>query len=166
MSFAAALRRDLVDRARRYSQAEELPHCLSYGESATMCFAPYQSDSRHNPHFEYIDEDLNQRHIVWFLDGVTMLNQLRAARGMGLQTFALWRLGEEDSSLWNIWDKPTSPDALQALGSVQPGHDVDQEGDGDIIRIKGLPQSGKRTIQVESEEPDPRVKLIIDEHMD
>ncbi len=119
-----------------------------------------------NPHFEYIDEDLNQRHVVWFLDGVSMLNQLRAARGMGLQTFALWRLGEEDNSLWSIWDKPSSPEALQALGSVQPGHDVDEEGDGDIIRITGLPQSGKRTIQVETEEPDPRKKLVIDEHMD
>src|SRR5208283_4063829 len=61
-----------------------------------------------NPHFEYIDEDLNQRHVVWFLDGVTILNQLRAARALGLQTFALWRLGEEDSSLWSVWDKPTS----------------------------------------------------------
>jgi cellulose synthase/poly-beta-1,6-N-acetylglucosamine synthase-like glycosyltransferase/peptidoglycan/xylan/chitin deacetylase (PgdA/CDA1 family)/spore germination protein YaaH len=119
-----------------------------------------------NPHFEYIDEDMNQRHVVWFLDGVSMLNELRAARGMGLQTFALWRLGEEDSSLWSIWDKPSSPDALQALGSVQPGHDVDQEGEGDIIRVTGLPKSGKRTIQVDTDEPDPRKKLIIDEHMD
>jgi cellulose synthase/poly-beta-1,6-N-acetylglucosamine synthase-like glycosyltransferase/peptidoglycan/xylan/chitin deacetylase (PgdA/CDA1 family)/spore germination protein YaaH len=119
-----------------------------------------------NPHFEYIDEDLNQRHVVWFLDGVTVLNELRAAREMGLQTFALWRLGEEDSSLWEVWDKPTSPDSLQALGSVQPGHDVDNEGDGDIIRVTGLPQPGKRTVTVDTDEPDPRKKLIIDEHMD
>src|SRR5271165_6341439 len=33
-----------------------------------------------NPHFEYIDEDANQRHVVWFLDGVTLLNEMRAAR--------------------------------------------------------------------------------------
>jgi cellulose synthase/poly-beta-1,6-N-acetylglucosamine synthase-like glycosyltransferase/peptidoglycan/xylan/chitin deacetylase (PgdA/CDA1 family)/spore germination protein YaaH len=119
-----------------------------------------------NPHFEYIDEDLNQRHVVWFLDGVTVLNELRAARALGLQTFALWRLGEEDSSLWSIWDKPSSPDALQALGSVQPGHSIDNEGDGDIIRVTGLPQPGKRTVTVDTDEPDPRRKLIIDEHMD
>ena len=119
-----------------------------------------------NPHFEYIDEDLNQRHVVWFLDGVTVLNELRAARGLGLQTFALWRLGEEDTSLWNIWDRPSSPDALQALGSVLPGHDVDDEGDGDIIRVSGLPQPGKRTVSVDTDDPDPRRKLIIDEHMD
>jgi cellulose synthase/poly-beta-1,6-N-acetylglucosamine synthase-like glycosyltransferase/peptidoglycan/xylan/chitin deacetylase (PgdA/CDA1 family)/spore germination protein YaaH len=119
-----------------------------------------------NPHFEYIDEDLNQRHVVWFLDGVTVLNELRAARALGLQTFALWRLGEEDSSLWNIWDRPTSPDSLQALGSVQPGHSIDNEGDGDIIRVTGLPQPGKRTVTVDTDEPDSRRKLIVDEHMD
>ena len=119
-----------------------------------------------NPHFEYIDEDLNQRHVVWFLDGVTVLNELRAARGLGLQTFALWRLGEEDNSLWNVWDKPSNPNSLQALASVQPGHDVDTEGDGDILRITGLPHPGKRTVSVDTEEPDPRKKLIVDEHMD
>jgi peptidoglycan-N-acetylglucosamine deacetylase len=121
-----------------------------------------------NPHFEYIDEDNNQRHVVWFLDGVTVLNELRAARQLGLQTFALWRLGEEDSSLWSIWDHPSDPGALQALGKVEPGHDVDTEGDGDILRITGLPQSGKRTVEVDdnNDEPDPRKKLIVDEHMD
>jgi cellulose synthase/poly-beta-1,6-N-acetylglucosamine synthase-like glycosyltransferase/peptidoglycan/xylan/chitin deacetylase (PgdA/CDA1 family)/spore germination protein YaaH len=119
-----------------------------------------------NPHYSYIDEDNHQRHVVWFLDGVTMLNELRAARELGLQTFALWRLGEEDSSLWNIWDKPNNPEALQGLGSVQPGHDVDDEGDGDIIRVTGLPQPGKRTVTIDDEETDPRKKLIVDEHMD
>ncbi|MGO8757626.1 MAG: glycosyltransferase [Terracidiphilus sp.] len=119
-----------------------------------------------NPHFEYIDEDANQRHVVWFLDAVTILDELRAARQLGLQTFALWRLGEEDSSLWSVWDKPSSPDSLQALATVQPGHSVDTEGDGDILRITGLPQPGTRTVEVDTDEPDPRKKLIIDEHMD
>ncbi|HTW81289.1 MAG TPA: glycosyltransferase [Terracidiphilus sp.] len=119
-----------------------------------------------NPHFEYIDEDNNQKHVVWFLDGVTVLNEMRAARQLGLQTFALWRLGWEDSSLWRIWDKPSDPASLQELASVEPGHDVDTEGDGDILRITGLPQSGHRTVTVDTDEPDPRKKLIVDEHMD
>jgi peptidoglycan/xylan/chitin deacetylase (PgdA/CDA1 family)/spore germination protein YaaH len=119
-----------------------------------------------NPHFEYIDEDNHERHVVWFLDGVTLLNEMRAARQLGLQTFALWRLGEEDSSLWSVWDKPTNPYSLQALGQVQPSHDIDDEGDGDIIRVTGLPQQGKRTVSIDTDEPDPRKKLIIDEHMD
>jgi cellulose synthase/poly-beta-1,6-N-acetylglucosamine synthase-like glycosyltransferase/spore germination protein YaaH/peptidoglycan/xylan/chitin deacetylase (PgdA/CDA1 family) len=119
-----------------------------------------------NPHFEYVDEDNNQRHVVWFLDGVTVLDEMRAARQLGLQTFALWRLGEEDSSLWSIWDHPSDPGSLQALATVQPGHDVDTEGDGDVLRITGLPQPGKRTVEVDTDEPDPRKKLIVDEHMD
>jgi peptidoglycan-N-acetylglucosamine deacetylase len=120
-----------------------------------------------NPHYEYIDEDNNQRHVVWFLDAVSLLDEMRAARQLGLQTFALWRLGSEDGSLWKIWDKPSSPDSLQALSeNVPPGHDVDTEGDGDILRITGLPQPGKRSIEVDTDEPDPRKKLITDEHMD
>jgi cellulose synthase/poly-beta-1,6-N-acetylglucosamine synthase-like glycosyltransferase/peptidoglycan/xylan/chitin deacetylase (PgdA/CDA1 family)/spore germination protein YaaH len=120
-----------------------------------------------NPHFEYIDEDAHQRHVVWFLDAVSLLDEMRAARLLGLQTFALWRLGEEDSSLWNIWDHPSDPLSLLALNdNVPPGHDVDTEGVGDILRITGLPQPGKRTVEVDTDEPDPRKKLIVDEHMD
>jgi len=123
-------------------------------------------DSSLNPHFEYMDEDTNQRHVVWFLDSVTMLNELRAARQLGLSTFALWRLGWEDNSMWSVWDKPSAPESLQALNAVQPGHDLDIEGEGDIMRVTGLPQTGKRTITVDADEKDPRKKLIIDEHMD
>ncbi len=119
-----------------------------------------------NPHFEYIDEDNNVRHVVWFLDGVTVLNEMRGARQLGLQTFALWRLGEEDSTLWNIWDKPSNPDSLNALGTVPPGHDVDTEGDGEIIHVTGLPKTGKRVVEIDTDETDPRKKLIVDEHMD
>jgi cellulose synthase/poly-beta-1,6-N-acetylglucosamine synthase-like glycosyltransferase/peptidoglycan/xylan/chitin deacetylase (PgdA/CDA1 family)/spore germination protein YaaH len=120
-----------------------------------------------NPHFEYIDEDAGQRHVVWFLDAVSLLDEMRAARLLGLQTFALWRLGEEDGSLWNIWDHPSDPASLQALNdNVPPGHDVDTEGEGDILRITGQPQPGKRTVEVDTDESDPRKKLIVDEHMD
>ena len=119
-----------------------------------------------NPHFEYIDEDSNQRHVVWFLDGVTLLDEMRGAHALGLQTFALWRLGSEDSSLWSVWDRASNPDSLQALGSVQPGHDIDIEGAGDIMRVTSLPQPGKRSVTVDTDEADPRKKLIIDEQMD
>jgi hypothetical protein len=47
MSFAAALRRELADRAQGYARAEGLPHCLSYGEAPIVCFAPYEDGSRH-----------------------------------------------------------------------------------------------------------------------
>ena len=63
-------------------------------------------DDTLNPHFAYDDVDAKVRHQVWFLDAVTALNQMRVARALGLQTFALWRLGSEDDSLWKIWDNP------------------------------------------------------------
>ena len=119
-----------------------------------------------NPHFSYIDEDDHVRHVVWFLDAVTLLDEMRGARALGIQTFALWSLGQEDRSLWNIWDKPSSPDALNALGIVPPGHDLDDEGSGDIIRVTGTPKPGKRVVQQDTDDPDLRQRMLIDEHMD
>ena len=106
-----------------------------------------------NPHFAYDDEDAHLRHQVWLLDGVTALNEMRAARQLGLQTFALWRLGEEDPSLWQVWDHPSATECAGALKMVPPGEDVDTEGDGDILRIVARPQTGQRT------DPDGRGQL-------
>ena len=67
-----------------------------------------------NPHVSYLDEQ-NRRHDIWFLDAVTALNQMRAAPALGIKTFALWRLGAEDRSLWRVWDVPgesAAPDKL------------------------------------------------------
>src|ERR1035438_1004019 len=80
-------------------------------------------DDAMNPHFAYLD-DSDVRHDVWFLDGVTVLNQMRAAHALGIDTFALWRLGSEDRSLWAVWDKPFEANAPGKLGTVPPGQDV------------------------------------------
>ena len=72
-----------------------------------------------NPHFAYLDEK-NVRHDVWFLDGVTALNEMRGARELGITTFALWRLGSEDRSLWAVWDKPGEPNATNELKQFLP----------------------------------------------
>ena len=113
-----------------------------------------------NPHFAYDDEDAHVRHQVWFLDGVTALNEMRAGRQMGLRTFALWRLGEEDPSLWQIWDHPSAKNAPQLLRTVPPGEDVDTEGEGDILRVTEQPQTGQRTILMDADN-----FSIIDEDM-
>jgi peptidoglycan-N-acetylglucosamine deacetylase len=104
-----------------------------------------------NPHFAYDDEDAHLRHQVWFLDGVTALNELRAGRQMGLRTFAVWRLGEEDPSLWQVWDHPSAANAPDLLKTVPPGADVDTEGEGDILRIVARPQAGQRIIQTDAD---------------
>ena len=120
-----------------------------------------------NPHFAYDDEDARVRHDVWFLDAVTVLNQMRVARALGIQTFALWRLGSEDDSLWKIWDGPLHADPVKDLAAVSPGQDVDTEGDGDILKVTGDPQDGHRTITMDDDSTiSPQYLSIVDETMD
>ncbi len=75
---------------------------------------------------------------------------MRAAQGLGIKTFALWRLGSEDRSLWRVWDAPGDSGATDKLKSVPPGQDVDMEGDGEILRIEARPADGKRSITVDA----------------
>jgi cellulose synthase/poly-beta-1,6-N-acetylglucosamine synthase-like glycosyltransferase/peptidoglycan/xylan/chitin deacetylase (PgdA/CDA1 family)/spore germination protein YaaH len=120
-----------------------------------------------NPHFAYDDDDAKVRHQVWFLDAVTALNQMRVARALGIQTFAVWRLGLEDDSLWKIWDNPLKVDPPKVLAQVAPGQDVDTEGDGDILRITGQPQNGHRTLTMDDDATIPPQYLsVVSETMD
>jgi cellulose synthase/poly-beta-1,6-N-acetylglucosamine synthase-like glycosyltransferase/spore germination protein YaaH/peptidoglycan/xylan/chitin deacetylase (PgdA/CDA1 family) len=114
-------------------------------------------DDAMNPHFSYLDER-NLRHDIWFVDAVTALNQMRAAQSMGIKTFALWRLGSEDRSLWRVWDMPGDTGAPDKLRDVPPGADVDMEGQGEILRIENKPVHGTRDISV-----DANSKMIDDE---
>jgi cellulose synthase/poly-beta-1,6-N-acetylglucosamine synthase-like glycosyltransferase/spore germination protein YaaH/peptidoglycan/xylan/chitin deacetylase (PgdA/CDA1 family) len=114
-------------------------------------------DDAMNPHFSYLDEH-SLRHDIWFLDAVTALNHMRAAQNLGIQTFALWRLGSEDRSLWRIWDMPGDAGATDKLKDVPPGAEVDMEGQGEILRIEDKPAHGTRDLTI-----DANSHLITDE---
>ena len=106
------------------------------------------------------------RHQIWFLDAVTVLNQMRAARALGIQTYALWHLGSEDNSLWKIWDSPGHSDPVTALADVEPGYEVDTEGEGDILRVTRKPQDGKRVVTLDDDDAvKPEFKSITAETM-
>ncbi|MFL5570103.1 MAG: hypothetical protein ACJ772_05905 [Gemmatimonadaceae bacterium] len=45
---------------------------------------------------------------LWVSDGVLLATLVREARQLGVTTFALWRLGLEDSSVWNVIGAPRS----------------------------------------------------------
>ncbi|HJT71770.1 MAG TPA: glycosyltransferase [Terriglobales bacterium] len=117
-------------------------------------------DDSMNPHITYLDEN-NVEHDIWFLDGVTALNQMRSARQLGIRTFALWRLGSEDRSIWKIWDDPTDTSAPSKLADVPPGQDVDMEGTGEILNVEATPGNGERRIEL-----DNSTGLITNEEMD
>jgi cellulose synthase/poly-beta-1,6-N-acetylglucosamine synthase-like glycosyltransferase/peptidoglycan/xylan/chitin deacetylase (PgdA/CDA1 family) len=114
----------------------------------------FDSDSL-NPHFSYLDDN-NKKHSVRFLDAVTVLNQMRAARSLGIHTYALWRLGSEDRSLWAVWDQPKDADAGARLTTLLPGQDVDMEGSGEILHITSRPEDGERQVS-----EDPSTGLIV-----
>jgi cellulose synthase/poly-beta-1,6-N-acetylglucosamine synthase-like glycosyltransferase/peptidoglycan/xylan/chitin deacetylase (PgdA/CDA1 family)/spore germination protein YaaH len=101
-----------------------------------------------NPYFTYQEED-NTNHTVWFLDGVTAYNQMRAASGYHCAGFALWRLGSEDPSIWSMLgvDQPDpSPDLLKR---IVYGYEVDFEGTGELLRVVASPHDGERAVQVD-----------------
>jgi peptidoglycan-N-acetylglucosamine deacetylase len=123
-------------------------------------------DDSLNVHFAYDDEDAHVRHQVWFLDAVTVLNEMRAARALGIQTYALWRLGSEDNSVWKIWDYPMQTDPVKALADVEPGYDVDTEGEGDILRVTRKPQNGNRVVTMDDDDTVPvDYRMITQESM-
>ncbi len=114
--------------------------------------APPEFDSDTlNLHYSYSDEN-NVDHEVWMLDGITAYNEMRAAERAGVQGTAMWRLGQEDQSIWNIWDATRPTDAIRAkMADVPPGYDLILEGAGDIWKITNGPEPGKRTFDYDDQ---------------
>ena len=106
----------------------------------------FDSASR-NPYFEYDEED-GSHHKVWFLDGATAFNQMRAASGYKPAGFAIWRLGSEDPSVWSILGTQNgSPEVLQ---TINYGYEVDFEGNGELLKVMSRPQKGARDLGIDS----------------
>jgi peptidoglycan-N-acetylglucosamine deacetylase len=111
----------------------------------------FDSDSL-NLHYSYEDEN-NQVHNVWLLDGLTAYNELRTAERADVRGTALWRLGEEDPSIWQIWDTIHPDDATRAkLQEVPPGYDIILEGQGDIWKVTATPKNGQRKFEYDADE--------------
>jgi cellulose synthase/poly-beta-1,6-N-acetylglucosamine synthase-like glycosyltransferase/peptidoglycan/xylan/chitin deacetylase (PgdA/CDA1 family)/spore germination protein YaaH len=129
--------------------------------SAKDSFAQIEFDpATRNPHYEY-DEDDNSHHTVWFLDGVTAFNQMRAASGYNPAGFALWRLGSEDPSIWSIFGTDQPNPAADALKRIVYGYEVDFEGTGELLRVQASPHDGERGVNV-----DPKTGFISSETYD
>jgi peptidoglycan/xylan/chitin deacetylase (PgdA/CDA1 family)/spore germination protein YaaH/GT2 family glycosyltransferase len=112
-----------------------------------------------NPTFEYADDD-DHIHQVWLLDAVTAFNQLVVTRSIQPAGVALWRLGGEDPSLWQVFGQHDPLDARSAsrLEEVHFAYGLDYEGRGEILRITAQPHSGQRVIEF-----DPTRHLITTE---
>ncbi len=116
---------------------------------------------RLNGTFAYEDEK-GQRHTVWMLDGVSAFNQIAAALAMTPAGIALWRLGTEDPTVWQIFDRDSVPnqDTVSRLEHVEPSREVVYKGEGEVLKATDRVSSGRRTVEY-----DRQHNLITDQTM-
>jgi poly-beta-1,6 N-acetyl-D-glucosamine synthase len=100
-----------------------------------------------NPHLTYNDVK-GIPHNVWYLDGTTFYNQLKTAQKFNLAGFALWRLGSEDPSIWQLIENLDQPSESQIaqLENMPSGYGSILVGNGGIIKAVDFPKDGKRTL--------------------
>ncbi len=110
-------------------------------------------DDSLNPHFSFVEDDGSQ-HEIWLLDAVTTFNEVHAADPYRPAGYALWRLGSEDPSVWNVLGRTYNLAAPAGLRTLSMGEDIDFEGTGEILHIAAEPAPGARTFQLDQESGD------------
>jgi peptidoglycan-N-acetylglucosamine deacetylase len=106
----------------------------------------YDNDS-YNLYYQYYDDN-DHLHEVHFTDAATNFNTLRFATEYGLAGTSLWRMGSEDSRLWDFYHLNMSKAALQKFdfaefSKVETTNDVDFMGEGEILDVLSTPKPGK-----------------------
>ena len=109
-----------------------------------------------NPYAVYTDADSTD-HVVWFLDGATAYNEMRAGEALNAGGIAVWRLGSEDPSLWRAVPDAEARRAGARLAEdpaplrvLPPGYDVEIRGEGEVLRVARKPTVGARTFETDS----------------
>lgn len=109
-----------------------------------------------NSHFAYDEGTVH--HEVWLMDAVTAHGQLAALKKAGFRQLALWRLGTEDPSFWQLFGRHRElPRSANVLEQIPAGTDVDIEGNGEILQIGSVPIPGLRRI---SQRPDGTITNV------
>jgi cellulose synthase/poly-beta-1,6-N-acetylglucosamine synthase-like glycosyltransferase/spore germination protein YaaH/peptidoglycan/xylan/chitin deacetylase (PgdA/CDA1 family) len=114
-------------------------------------------NDNYNLTYKYIDED-NIQHEVWFTDAATTFNLMRSASDYNIAGVALWRLGGEDSRIWDFFSKDLSDDSLKIypynfnqLTKTTPSQYPDFIGEGEIMDIVSITDSGDIEIKYNDE---------------
>ncbi|UWX62627.1 polysaccharide deacetylase family protein [Chryseobacterium oranimense] len=120
-------------------------------------------DNTFNLNYSYTDSK-NNTHTVFFNDAASIFNTMRFSSEYPLAGTAVWRLGSEDSRIWNFYDKDltssgTSKLNLKELENVKGQTMVDYIGDGEVLDVLNTPHDGKIALEI-----DPKEKIITDEN--
>src|SRR5437870_565340 len=128
------------------------PEAMSRASNAEIDSAEVSAPG-YNAYFYYEDND--KEHAVWFLDVVTFLNELREVRKQKAGGFALYRLGAEDTAIWDAL--AVAPDfrldlPTRSLLEVLRGTDtITDVGDGEIVTVDESRADGMRTLAVDKD---------------
>ncbi|MBW8816522.1 MAG: glycosyltransferase [Caulobacterales bacterium] len=123
-----------------YTEATQIAH--DSGAQAAMDPASL------NPTFQYVD-DSQRHHVVWFLDAVTLHNQINVADAFRPMGYALWRMGGEDPLAWTIMRHDYGRAPTNQLSDLTPGQDVDFDGTGEVLKVTDIPRAGHRNLNIE-----------------
>ncbi|WP_172797561.1 glycosyltransferase [Bacillus sp. FJAT-27445] len=96
-------------------------------------------DMSQNPYMKYTKE--GKVHEVWFLDSATFYNQLKITEEAGAKGIALWRLGAEDPSMWDI----LKGNNLEEIQTVKNGGNIYSKGEGNVFRSSENREDGERS---------------------
>jgi peptidoglycan-N-acetylglucosamine deacetylase len=130
---------------------------------ALMLARSYQGDvvfdnDSYNLHFEYAD-DKGRDHAVHFTDASTTFNSMRFAADYGVSGVALWRLGSEDSRIWDFYDRDMSREIISrqfdfslfnTVKLLNDNQTIAYPGEGEILDVIGGPTSGKITHEIDT----------------
>ena len=98
-----------------------------------------------NPHFSFV-EDGGKRHDIWFLDGVTVFNEIHTADAYQPAGYALWRIGSEDPSVWSVMARPYGASVPGSLHYIGQSQDMSPEGG-----TEAQPRRGERTFETDND---------------
>lgn len=126
--------------AQQISTLEALNRARLAGETVTL------DAQALNTRFAYRDA-VGIEHDVWMLDAVSTYNQLRTAMQARPRGFAIERLGNEDSAIWDLLDTPALADPSM-LEMLDYGTQISRQGAGEIIKVVHEPQAGTRDVTV------------------
>ena len=115
-------------------------------------------NNNYNLTYSYLDDD-HLKHVVWFADACTDFNIIRASEDFGTAGVALWRLGSEDSRVWDFFDRRLGLDFLRktpfntsVMEHVASTYNVDYIGAGEILDIKSAPGDGVIRMEMDTSE--------------
>ncbi|MEF3046308.1 glycosyltransferase [Pseudotabrizicola sp. L79] len=142
----------LGSRAVDWKSGQATPETISYAEAMSRISrygaSPQFAGTSRNSTASYTDES-GVRHRIWMLDAVTTHNSLRIIEKHGIQNVALATMGEEDSSLWTLFDKAAALPAAERLKTVTLPDYVAYRGEGSFYRLVQKDAPGTRVLMTD-----------------